>query len=127
MGTLGKVRKLVAAYGAVSVALLVVVVVLAVTGHAVSSFQWGRTGGMFASAAVTYWFTVLAARGARWAYVRVRVISVVVPVAIVAVDSIPGALPPWFAAAQIAGALALVPAAFLLNGRPLRAAFSRSR
>ncbi|MGC7094410.1 hypothetical protein ACPZ19_07090 [Amycolatopsis lurida] len=49
------------------------------------------------STAVAYWFTVLAARGARWAYVRMRVISVVVP------------------------------AAFIVNGPRLRAAFSKAR
>ncbi|MGV9777759.1 hypothetical protein [Streptosporangium sp. NPDC003464] len=123
----GKVRKLVAAYGAFSVAVLVVVVILSVTGREVTSFMWGRAGGMFASAAVTYWLTVRASRGARWAYVRVRVISVIVPIAIIAVDSIPGALPPWFVAMQIAGALTLVPAAFVVNRSQLRAAFPRSR
>ena len=54
-----------------------------------------------------------------------RIISVVVPIAVVALDSIPGALPLWFAALQIAGALAL-PAAFIANGRKLRSAFPKN-
>jgi len=123
----GKVKKLVTAYGALSVAVLAVVVVLSVEGREVTSFMWGRTAGMFASAAVTYWLTVLAARGARWAYVRVRIICVLVPIAIIAIDSIPGALPLWFVATQVAGALPLVPAAFIVNRSGLRAAFPRSR
>ncbi|GAA3597747.1 hypothetical protein GCM10022419_096340 [Nonomuraea rosea] len=123
----GRTKASVAAYGAFSVAVLVVVVLLSVTGSEVTSFMWGRTGGMVASAVVTYWLTVRAARGARWAYVRVRVISVVVPIAIVAIDAIPGALPAWFVAMQLAGALALVPAAFVVNGARLRAAFSTAR
>ncbi|GAA1979780.1 hypothetical protein [Amycolatopsis minnesotensis] len=123
----GTVKKSVAAYGAFSAAVLAVVVVLSVTGHEVTSFMWGRGAGMFASAVVTYWFTDLAARGKRWAHVRVRIISVVAPIALVAVDSIPGALPLWFAVLQIAGAVALVPAAFLVNGPVLRAAFPKSR
>ncbi|QWF80715.1 hypothetical protein [Amycolatopsis sp. CA-230715] len=114
------VKKSVAAYGAFSVAVLATVVVLSVTGHEVSSFMWGRSAGMFASAVVTYWFAVLAARGKRWAYVRVRIISVLAPIALVAVDSIPGALPLWFVVLQIAGAVALLPAAFLVNGRAVR-------
>ncbi|WAL66194.1 hypothetical protein ORV05_36060 [Amycolatopsis cynarae] len=122
---LAKVKRFVAVYGAVSVAVLVVVVILSVKGSEVTSFMWGRTGGMLASAAVTYWLTVLASRGARWAYVRVRIISVVVPIAIIAIDSVPGALPPWFVAMQIAGALTLVPAAFAVNRSDLRAAFSK--
>lgn len=121
----GAVRKFVAAYGALSVAVLAVVVILSVNGGEVTSFMWGRTGGMFASAVVTYWLTVLAARGTRWAYTRVRIISVIVPIAIVAVDSIPGALPPWFVAMQIAGALTLVPTAFIVNRSELRAAFPK--
>lgn len=122
----GTVKKLIAIYGAFSVAVLAVVVVLSVSGHEVSSFMWGRAAGMFASAVVTYGFTVLAERGKRWAYVRVRIIAVVVPVAVIVIDSIPGALPLWFAVLQIAGAAALVPAAFLVNGAGPRAAFSKS-
>ncbi|MCP2168826.1 hypothetical protein LX83_005704 [Goodfellowiella coeruleoviolacea] len=116
-------RKFVTAYGVVGVAVFVVVVALAVAGHEVTSFMWGRAGGMLGSAAAAYWFTVLAARGARWAYVRVRIISVVVPIAIIAISGIPGALPPWFVAVQIAGALALVPAAVIVNRSEMRAAF----
>ncbi|RKT55351.1 hypothetical protein [Saccharothrix australiensis] len=121
------VKKSVAVYGAFSVVVLVAVVGLSVAGHAVSSFAWGRAGGMFASAAVTYWLTALASKGARWAYQRVRVISVVVPIAVIALDSIPGALPLWFVVAQVAGALALFPAAFIVNRSELRAAFPRTR
>ncbi|MEU2787919.1 hypothetical protein [Streptomyces sp. NPDC007100] len=124
---LGTVKGLVAAYGALSAAVLAVVVVLAVNGREVTSFMWGRSAGVLASAAVTYWLTVLAARGARWAYVRIRVISVVVPVAIVVIDTLPGVLPAWFVAMQIACALAIGATAFLLNGPGLRAAFPKSR
>ncbi|MEU5638994.1 hypothetical protein [Streptomyces milbemycinicus] len=121
------VKKLVMVYGAFSVAVLVVVVVLSVMGREVTSFMWGRTGGMFASAVVTYWLTVVASRGARWAYIRVRIIAVVVPIAVIAIDSVPGALPLWFVVLQIAGALALAPSAFIVNRRELRAAFPKAR
>ncbi|MBT2224365.1 hypothetical protein [Nonomuraea sp. NEAU-A123] len=103
------------------------VVILSVTGREVTSFMWGRTGGIFASGVVTYWLAVLASRGAGWAYVRVRIISVIVPIAIIAIDSIPGALPPWFIAMQVAGALTLVPAAFIVNRSELSAAFPKAR
>ncbi|GAB3582373.1 hypothetical protein GCM10027445_55590 [Amycolatopsis endophytica] len=118
MDKFGTVRKSLAVYGAFGVAVLVVVVALAVAGQEVSGFMWGRACGMVASAAVTWWLAGLAGRGSRSALVRVRIISVVVPVAIVVIDGIPGALPLWFAAAQIAGALALVPAAVMVN-RPV--------
>ncbi|WP_030678607.1 hypothetical protein [Streptomyces rimosus] len=114
-------------YGALSAAVLLTVVVLAATGHEVTSFMWGRSAGVLASAAVTYWLTVLAARGARWAYLRVRVISVVMPVVIVAIDLIPGALPAWFIAMQAVCALAIGATAFIVNGSELRAAFPKGR
>ncbi|GAA3306128.1 hypothetical protein GCM10020219_002100 [Nonomuraea dietziae] len=60
---------------------------------------------MLASAAVTYWLTVVTARGARWAYVRVRIISIVIPFAIIAIAAV----------------------AFIVNGSSLRAAFSKAR
>ncbi|WP_052488934.1 hypothetical protein [Streptomyces sp. 150FB] len=123
----GKMRRSVAVYGAFSVAVLLVVVILSINGEQVSSFMWGRTGGMFASAAVTYWLLGLAARGSRSAYVRVCVIAVVVPIAVIAIDSIPGALPLWFVVLQVAGAVALIPTAFLVNRSELRAAYRTSR
>ncbi|MEU9498942.1 hypothetical protein [Streptomyces sp. NPDC048196] len=61
----GTVKKLVAAYGALSSVVLITVAVRAMTGHPVTSFLWGRSGGVLASAAVIYWMTVLAARGTR--------------------------------------------------------------
>ncbi|MFI6742492.1 hypothetical protein ACIBI9_57145 [Nonomuraea sp. NPDC050451] len=70
---------------------------------------------------------ILAARGARWAYLRVRIISVVMPVAIVAVDMIPGICPVWFAMMQAVCALAIAGVAFVVNGSGLRAAFPKER
>ncbi|MGI5491317.1 hypothetical protein [Microtetraspora malaysiensis] len=123
----GKTKILVAAYGALSAAVLITVVALAVTGHTVTSFMWGRSAGVLASAAVTYWLTVLASRGARWAYLRVRIVSIIMPLAIIGVDMIPGICPAWFAVMQAACALAIAGAAFIVNGSGLRAAFPRSR
>jgi hypothetical protein len=124
----GNIKALVKLYGAFSVAVLLGVVILAITDHEVTSFMWGRAGGMFASAAVAYWLTGLAARGSRPAYLRVRIISIVVPLAVIAIDTIgAAALPSWFVALQIAGALALAPSAYYANQPELRAAFPKSR
>ncbi|MFI6048551.1 hypothetical protein ACIBCO_00510 [Streptomyces violascens] len=121
-----KAKLIVAAYGALSAVVLLAVVIRALTGHTVSSFMWGRAGGVPASAAVTYWLTAVAAQGKRWAYVRVRVISVVVPIAIVAVDVI-GGLPGWFVAMQVVCALTIGATAFVVNGPDVRAAFPKRR
>jgi hypothetical protein len=124
----GTVKVLTAIYGAFGAAVLAVVVGLSIAGHQVTGFMWGRAAGMFASAAVAYWLTGLAAGGSRSAFLRVRVISVVVPIAVVAVDcSVPGALPLWFVLLQVAGAVALAPAAFIVNRPRLRAAFAKTR
>ncbi|MEU6788889.1 hypothetical protein ABZ912_57740 [Nonomuraea angiospora] len=127
MESFGKVKILVAAYGALSAVVLATVAVLAISGQTVTSFMWGRSAGVLASAAVTYWLTVRAARGARWAYLRVRVISIVMPVAIVAVDLIPGLCPTWFAMMQAVCALAIAAAGFVVNGSGLLAAFPKER
>lgn len=120
-------KLIVEAYGALSAGVLITVVVRALTGHTVTSFMWGRSAGVLASAAVTYWLTVLAARGKRWAYVRLRIVSVVVPVAVIAVDVIPGTLPVWFIALHTICALTLAATAFVVNGSGLRAAFPKTR
>ncbi|MFG1957440.1 hypothetical protein [Nonomuraea sp. NPDC049028] len=124
----GKAKILVAVYGALSAAVLITVAILAITGHTVTSFMWGRSAGVLASAAVTYWLTVLAARGARGArgaFLRVRIISIVMPVAIIGVDLIPGVTTAWFAMLQATCALAIAAVAFIVNGSRLRAAFPR--
>lgn len=56
-----------------------------------------------------------------------RIISIIMPIAIVAIDMIPGVLPPWFVAMQATCALAIAAAAFIINGSGLRAAFPKSR
>jgi hypothetical protein len=122
----GKAKILVAAYGALSAAVLITVVILAITERTVTSFMWGRSAGVLASAAVTYWLTVLASRGAQWAYLRVRIISIIMPIAIIAIDMIPGALPPWFVMMQATCALAIAATAFVVNGPGPRAAFPKA-
>ncbi|MEW9531274.1 hypothetical protein [Microbispora sp. NPDC049125] len=123
----GKVRTLTVAYGAIGAAVLVTVVVLASTGHTMTGFVWSRAAGLFASAAVTYWMTALASKGRRWAYLRLRIISIAVPVALIAMDMIPGILPVWFVVMQAGAALVIAAAAFVVNGSRLRAAFPESR
>ncbi|WP_156096581.1 hypothetical protein [Amycolatopsis jejuensis] len=123
MESLNKVKMLALVYGGFSAVVLGAVVAESIAGYEVSGFMWGRAGGMFASAVVAYWLTGLAARGSRGAFIRLRIISVVVPIAVVAIDcSVPGALPLWFVVLQVAGAVALVPAAFIVNR--MRAAFA---
>ncbi|ANP56780.1 hypothetical protein AVL59_25975 [Streptomyces griseochromogenes] len=122
---LGTVKRLVAVYGALSTGVFMALAFLAVTDRTVTSFMWGRSFGLLASAAVIYWLTVVASKGARWAYLRVRVLSSLMPIVIVAVDMVPGICPAWFAGIQAACALPLAAAAVIGNGSALRAAFPK--
>ncbi|WP_165974674.1 hypothetical protein [Nonomuraea deserti] len=54
---------------------------------------------------LTYWPTVVAARGARWAHVRVCIISIVMPFAIAAIAVV----------------------AFIINESNMRAGFPKAR
>jgi hypothetical protein len=124
--TFNLLKKISTMYGVMSGIVLGTVAVLAALGDSVTSFMWGRSAGVLASALVTYWLVDRASKGARWAYVRVRIITVVVPVAIVAVDLIPGLCPMWFLVMQAMSAIALGAAAFVVNASPVRAAFAKA-
>lgn len=122
----GTVRRLVAVHGTLSALVFMTIASLAVIDHTVTSFMWGRSAGVLASAAVIYWLTLLASKGARWAYLRVRILSSLMPIVIVAVDAVPGVCPAWFAGIQAVCALPLAGAAFISYGSGLRAAFPKS-
>ncbi|MFC8797628.1 hypothetical protein ACFT2C_07825 [Promicromonospora sp. NPDC057138] len=117
-------KALVVTYGVLSAAVLGTVALVAAFGHATCTFEWIRSSIILASAVLIYWLAAAAARGSRSAYERVRAISIIVPVAIVVVDLIPGVAPLWFTLEQTACALALGAAAGVLRGRRVRAAFA---
>lgn len=54
-------------------------------------------------------------------------VAVVMPIAIVGVDLIPGVCPLWYAVAQTVCMLPVVRIAFLTRSSALRAAFPRTR
>ena len=112
----------IAGYGVAGAAVFGTVVALAVAGGEATGFMWSRSAIVLASAALTYWLVTLAERGRRAAYQRARLISVVVPIALVGVDSIPGVCPLWFLLAQTGCAVLLAGAAFPLVR--MRAAFA---
>lgn len=116
---------LIAAFGLVSAAMLGVLIAESATGTAIDSAVWVRCSLVFASSLVLYLITVRASRGSRSAWLRVRIISVVVFVAVVVIVSIPGFLPDWVRLEQaVCGALVL-PAAILVNLPRMRAHFPK--
>jgi hypothetical protein len=119
-----RAKRYVLLYGVFGAAVLATVIVRASAGHVVPGFLWGRSCVVLVTSVVAYWLLTAAGRGARWAYLRIRIISVVMPIAIVGVDLIPGLCPWWFAAMQAVCAVAIVPVAFIVNSARVGAAFA---
>jgi hypothetical protein len=106
---------LVTAYLLVSGAMEAVLVVQSATGTSVDSAIWTRCSLVLASAIVLLLLAVAAARGSRSSWIRARIISPVVVIAVIVIIAIPGFLPDWVRLEQaLCGALVL-PAAIILN------------
>ncbi|HEY9293018.1 MAG TPA: hypothetical protein VIP98_17205 [Microlunatus sp.] len=118
-----------AGYLGIGLALLLINLVLALSGHgsSVSSFMWGRSCGVTASGAVFGWFADAASRGHRWAYRRIQIISIILPVIIVALALLPGVAPLWFRLAQFACAGCIGAGAFVINRKSLRRLYAQGR
>lgn len=113
-------------FGVLSTIALGIVVAVAATGHTVSSFMWIRGGLLPAIAVLLYRNAVAGARGDRRSYERIRSLSVVLPIAIVGVDLIPGVCPLWYAIMQTIGMIPVVAAAFVTRRPAVRAAFPKN-
>ena len=104
---------LLAAFVVVSLAMEAVLVVQSVTGTAVDGAVWVRCSLVLASSIVLLLLAIGATRGSRSAWIRVRIISVVVVVAVIVIISIPGFLPDWVRVEQgVCGGLVLPVAIF---------------
>ncbi|ANN18339.1 hypothetical protein SD37_23680 [Amycolatopsis orientalis] len=112
----GAAKNSVKIYGALSVLALVTVIVVASGGHPVNTFMWVRAGLLPVVAVLLHRIAVSASQGSRKAFERVRALSVIMPIAIIGVDVIPGVCPPWYAAMQIVCMLPVIRLAFLVRG-----------
>ncbi|WP_214414017.1 hypothetical protein [Sphaerisporangium fuscum] len=120
-------KKCVTIYGVIGAVTLAAVAMLSISGHTVTTFMWVRAVILLAIAPVLHRLILGASQGARRSFERVRTLSVIMPIAIIGVDLIPGVCPAWYAGMQAVGALPLIGAAFLLNRPGPRAAFPRTR
>jgi len=117
---------LLAGFLVVSAAMEAVLVAQSAAGTAVDSAIWVRCSLVLASSIVLLLLAIAAARGNRRAWIRIRIISPIVVVAVVVIVSIPGFLPDWVRIEQgVCGALVL-PAAILLNLPRIAALFPKS-
>ena len=86
--------------------------------------MWVRASILLALTPVLLRLAARAEQGRTSSLYRVRALTTVVPVAVIAVDLIPGVCPAWYAAMQALSALALLPIAFRTRRPEMRAAFA---
>ncbi|MFF3736315.1 hypothetical protein [Streptomyces sp. NPDC002566] len=114
-------------YGALSATALFAVIAVSVSGDTANTFMWIRAVLLPVVAVLVYRMTGSASRGSRRAFERVRALTVVMPIAIIGVDLIPGVCPPWYAVMQVVCMLPVIRVAFVTRGPALCAAFPRGR
>jgi hypothetical protein len=124
---LGRVRNGFKLYGALGATALLAVVAVAGSGHPVNTFMWVRAVLLPVTSVLLYRMAVAASLGSRRAFERMSSVALVMPIAIIGVDLIPGICPPWYAVVQTVCMLPVVRVAFLARGTALRAAFPRNR
>jgi hypothetical protein len=121
---LGGVKVLVGGYLAISVLTFVAIVLLRNDASAVNDAVWVRGTIVVASALLMSAFAVRSARGSRKAYLRLRLTSGAMVVAIAVIVSLPGLFPLWMRAEQAVCGLVLLAVVVIVNGRRLRSAFA---
>ncbi|WIX79319.1 hypothetical protein QRX50_00425 [Amycolatopsis carbonis] len=119
-------RLLVATYLTISLLTVVAVVLLRNNAAMVTDAVWVRSVIVAASGLLTLSFTVRAARGSRRAFLRLRLTTGIMLVAIVVIASLPGAFPVWLRIEQAVCGLVLLGVVLIVNGRHLRSLFARA-
>ncbi|GGV13722.1 hypothetical protein GCM10010275_63650 [Streptomyces litmocidini] len=126
-GAFGTAKSSIKVYGVLSAVALVAVIAVSSSGHMVNTFMWVRAVLLPVVAVLIHRMTGSASHGSRRAFERVRALAVVMPIAIVGVDLIPGVCPPWYAVMQVVCMLPVLRVAFITRGSALRAAFPQGR
>ena len=119
------VKALLVGYLAVSVLTLAAIVLLRNDASVVNPAVWIRGTIVAASSVLTLAFAAGAARGSRGAYRRLRIITAVMPVAIVVIIALPGTFPLWMKVEQAVCGVLLLGVVAIVNGRDMRASFAR--
>ena len=74
---------------------LAAVIAAAGKGHTVNTFMWVRGALLPLIAILLYRMTISAGRGSAKSFDRVRALSLIMPIAIIGIDLIPGVCPIW--------------------------------
>jgi hypothetical protein len=118
------VRLLVLSYLAVSVLTLVAIIALRNDAEVVNDAVWTRGAIVVASALLTFAFARRAAQGSRKAFLRLRLVSAIMLVAIAVIIALPGTFPLWMKFEQAICGLLLLGVALIVNGKHLRTVFT---
>ena len=121
---LGTVRHLVVGYLTISALTVVAIAVMRNNAAQVNSAVWFHGIIVAASALLTYIFTVRASTGASRPYLRLRIISIVMPAVMVVIIALPGTFPLWMKIEQGVCGLLLIGVAVRVNGKHLRSSFA---
>ena len=121
------VRQLVGAYLALSVATLAAVAALHGHPNLVTPAVWVRGTIVVASALLTAAFARRAAGGSARAYLRLRLVTAIMLVAVVAIVALPGTFRVWMKVEQSVCGLLLLAVVVVANRPGVRAAFADRR
>lgn len=91
----------------------------------VNTAVWVRGSIVLATSALMYRFAAMAARGKRSAFLRLRIASITIPLAIAVIIALPDPFPVWMKVQQGLCALVIAGVAALANRRFLREYFAR--
>ena len=119
------VRLLVSCYLGLSVLTLVVAFFLRDNTALVPPAVWVRGTIVVLSALLTALFVRQMARGSRSGYLRLRIVSAVMVIAIVIITALPGLFPLWMRIEQGVCGLLLLGVVLIINQKHLRQAFAR--
>jgi hypothetical protein len=108
-------------YAALSVLTLLVIVLFRDNHTMVTDAVWVRATIVVASSLLTFSFARSAARGSKKGFLRLRIVSAVMFVAIVVIVALPGLFPAWLRIEQAVCGLLLLGVTVLVNSRRLRA------
>jgi lysylphosphatidylglycerol synthetase-like protein (DUF2156 family) len=119
-----KIKLLAAGYLGLSVLTLGAIALMRHHPAEVNSSVWTHGIAVAVSAVVANIVAVLAARGSRAAYRRLRIVSVILVAAITVFIALPDGFPLWMKADQSVAGLLWIAVAVLANGRQLRSRFA---
>ncbi|MFF0266092.1 hypothetical protein [Kribbella sp. NPDC004536] len=122
---LRSVQLLVTGYVAISVLTLIAIIALRHHTDIVNSAVWVRGTIVVGSSLLTLLFARSAAKGSHRGFLRLRIVSAVMLVAIVTIIALPGTFPLWLKGEQAVCGLLLLGVTLLVNGKHLRSVFTK--